>query len=115
MSEYSLAAFTPENVKAFRISQGMTQKEFADKIGVSQATVSKAENNIKDLRVSYLVKMQQAFDISTSNVKMIDIPLLKRWWLRIRWFLGLYGESNVTGAKPVTYHTFVVMVLNGEL
>lgn len=82
MSEYNMTAFTPEDVRAFRKEKGMTQKEFANKIGVSQPKVSLAERNYEDLTVGYLVKMQKAFDVTKPDTK--EIGFLKKIWLRLK-------------------------------
>ena len=112
---YNLVAFTPENVKAFRKSKGMTQQEFANAIGVSQPMVSKAERSADNLTVGYLVKMQQAFDVAVTAPKFVDLPFYKRIWLRIRWFLGIGTTSEITGVRPVTFESFVGMYLSEEL
>ena len=40
-----------------RIKSGLTQQEFADKVGTTKSYISKLENNIKEVRISTLKKI----------------------------------------------------------
>ena len=55
---------TPELLKNFRLSKDLSQARFAKKIGVSQATVSKAERFIDSINMGYLVKINEAFPVT---------------------------------------------------
>lgn len=118
--KYSHIEFTPEGVKEFRKSLGLTQKEFGERIGVSQPTVSIAENDPKGLTVSYAERMMDTFDnwgeqqypIEYMDPK--DLPIFKRIRLAIKWIFG--GEFRTkTGFRPMTFDAFVTLHERGEL
>ncbi|MHB8084299.1 MAG: helix-turn-helix domain-containing protein [Dehalococcoidia bacterium] len=51
-------------IKALRQSRGLTQKEFANKIGTYQATISKYENeSYKGHSIRILKEIAQVFDV----------------------------------------------------
>lgn len=109
---YKNIDFTPEGVKEFRKSLGLSQAEFAEKMGISQPMVSKAENNPDDLTVSYLVRMQQAFDIVSGSKRKVGF--FRRIWLRIKWILGLHGAMDrprhyegLGYFRPATFEAYV--------
>lgn len=62
MSEYS------ENIKNYRVKANLTQKELADKIGVSFQTISKYENGINEPDLSTLKTMCVIFNCSLSQL-----------------------------------------------
>lgn len=56
------------NLKIARIKKGLSQKQLADKVGISPATVSKAETGKFDLRLSTLVKLSKVLDVSIEEL-----------------------------------------------
>jgi transcriptional regulator with XRE-family HTH domain len=46
-----------ERIKKIRLQRGMTQGELAEVIGISEATLSRYEHNLRTSRWIYLVKM----------------------------------------------------------
>ncbi|MBK7957692.1 MAG: helix-turn-helix transcriptional regulator [Bacteroidetes bacterium] len=40
-----------------RLEKGLTQEELADKVGTTKSYISKIENNIKEVRLSTLMKI----------------------------------------------------------
>ena len=40
-----------------RVEMGMTQEQLAEKVGTSKSYISKIENNIKEVRISTLMKI----------------------------------------------------------
>ena len=40
-----------------RLEKGLTQEELADKVGTTKSYISKIENNIKEVRISTLMKI----------------------------------------------------------
>ena len=105
MSKYlGVHDFSPENVKKFRLSKGMSQAAFAKKLGVSQATVSKSERDRDSLNVSYLVKMKAAFPMRVEPPKFVKPKFWKLCKLRFKYEFGLYPKA---GIRPVTFDAFV--------
>lgn len=56
------------NLKIARIRKGLSQKQLADKVGISPATVSKAETGKFDLRLSTLIKLSKVLDVSIEEL-----------------------------------------------
>ena len=51
-----------ESIKAKRISSGLTQAEFGQKLGLPQSHVSKIEQELTDPRLSTVVEMVRVLD-----------------------------------------------------
>lgn len=56
------------NLKIARVKKGLSQKQLADKVGISPATVSKAETGKFDLRLSTLIKLSKVLDVSVEEL-----------------------------------------------
>ena len=57
-----------KNVKEFRLEKGLTQKELAEKIGVTQGTIHFWEQGINEPTSGYLVKLADFFNISIDEL-----------------------------------------------
>ena len=55
------------NIQEQRRAQGLTQKQLADKLGVSQAMVSQWENGEENFTVATLVKISSALGLQLIN------------------------------------------------
>jgi transcriptional regulator with XRE-family HTH domain len=55
-------------LKAFRKRQGLTQKELAQKINISQATISTWEEGTKDPGFSNILQICEAFQITVDEL-----------------------------------------------
>ena len=44
-------------IQEARLEKGMTQEEFAEKVGTTKSYISKLENNIKEVRISTLKRI----------------------------------------------------------
>jgi len=44
-------------IREARIKQNLTQEQLAEKIGINKSTISKVENDVRDVRVSTLQKI----------------------------------------------------------
>ena len=55
------------NIQEQRRAQGLTQKQLADKLGVSQAMVSQWENGEENFTVTTLVRISSALGLSLCN------------------------------------------------
>lgn len=102
---------TPENVKNFRLSKGLSQAEFAEKVGASQATVSKAERSGEALSTKYLVKIRKAYPMKVEQPKFVKPSFWKLCKLRVRYELGLYDKA---GIRPMTFDAFVRVTVIDE-
>lgn len=56
------------NLKIARIKKGLTQKQLAEIVGSSPATINKAERGTLDLRIGTLKKIAKALDVSISEL-----------------------------------------------
>jgi len=60
-------AIIATSIQQRRCAQGMTQKELADKLGVSLAVISHWENGDEDFTVATLVKISSALGLPLCN------------------------------------------------
>ena len=58
----------PERIRQLRISATMTQKELADKLGVSQNAIYNWENGKREPNVETLEKIAKLFNITISQL-----------------------------------------------
>lgn len=78
-----------EIFKKFRNLKGLTQKDFAEKIGVSRATIAQIEAGNNNVSTDILVKISNAFNI---NLKDFD---LKEGYLVDRLSNKMLGSDSV--------------------
>ena len=57
-----------ENIKQIREQHGLTQKEFAEAVGVSAATVSTWEIGTRQPRMGVIEKISRLYDIRKSDI-----------------------------------------------
>ncbi len=62
-----------ENIKFLRKQQGITQQEFADRIGIKRSLVGAYEEGRADPRISNLIKMSELFEVSIDDIVEKDI------------------------------------------
>lgn len=70
-------------IKYTRKKRGITQTEFAGRCGITQAYLSKIENNLKDPNLSLITKLSQELEIPTPilfflSITPDDVPENKR-------------------------------------
>ena len=63
-----------KNIKDLRIENGLTQKELAEKIGVSQGAVYFWEKGINEPTAGYLVSMAELFGVSVDELLSYVVP-----------------------------------------
>lgn len=56
------------NLKVFRIKHGLTQQAIAEKIGVCRSIYSEVERGSRKCSVSFLCKLQSAFNIPDADI-----------------------------------------------
>lgn len=56
------------NLKVFRIKNGLTQAEMAERIGVSRSTYSDIESGRRKCAVDFLRKIQVEFNVPDSEI-----------------------------------------------
>ncbi len=57
-----------KNIKEYRLEKGLTQKELAENIGVTQGTIHFWEQEINEPSSGYIVKLANYFNISTDEL-----------------------------------------------
>lgn len=62
------------SIKAARVNAGLTQKEAAKQLGISNATLSKYESNEKSISLQMLDKMADLYRIRKDFIFQIKIP-----------------------------------------
>ena len=60
-------SFIAVSIQKQRCAQGLTQKELAERLGVSQAMVSQWENGEENFTAATLVKISSALGLSLCN------------------------------------------------
>lgn len=92
-----------DNIKRIRTARGITQAQLADRVGVSEKTVSSWEVNRTEPSYAYMVSIAKVLNCQKSDllgdatVSADDILLLKKFHS-----LDAYGKRNV------------LMILNNE-
>jgi len=59
----------PERVKGLRLALGLTQEDFAHKLGVTFATVSRWERGIKSVSRLGAIRLDQLLDAARATLK----------------------------------------------
>ncbi len=98
---YAMADFS-ERIKEIRLKNNLTQKEFARKVHVTNAVISKYENGLSVPSVDCLKSISRSFHISVdyligndTPVETVDISGLKKWQRRfIETNIRLFREEN---------------------
>jgi transcriptional regulator with XRE-family HTH domain len=67
---YVVAERRPLNMKIARIKRGLTQREVADAVGVTQATYSRMENGVTRPDYNVLVKISKVLDVSVNRLTL---------------------------------------------
>lgn len=57
-----------ENIKTYRKNKHLTQKQLADKIGLSEITIRRYEKNTNVPTIEILNKISEVLDVSTNNL-----------------------------------------------
>ena len=73
---------TTELLFALRLARGLTQQEFSQKVGMSQATISKYEKGVfdeKNINVFHIKEVYRHFNIDMNDLMkgLFDEPLPK--------------------------------------
>lgn len=64
------------NLKVFRIRQGLTQSEMAERVGYDRVSYALIEAGVRNPSVDFFTKLQAAFDVP--NEKMWELTLLEK-------------------------------------
>lgn len=75
MGDMELQVFS-DRLKLLRLSLGITQKDFAEKIGITASALSSYENNLKNPSITVAKRIAETFNVS------------------IDWLCGLTNEMN---------------------
>ena len=62
------------NLKAFRESIGMTQKDFAESIGVAKTTYNNYEKGIRDPKSDFWIAVSRKYGVSINYLLGFDLP-----------------------------------------
>ena len=57
-----------ENLKALRVSRGLTQKELGERVGLSKAVVSKYENALGYPTLDMVIALASFFGVTTDHL-----------------------------------------------
>lgn len=57
-----------ERLKELRITNGYTQKEIAEELGLEFAAISKYENNLREPNMNSLIQLSKIFNVSADHI-----------------------------------------------
>jgi len=60
--------YRSEKIREFRAKKGVTQVEFAKKIGVSKGYIAQIETGTRKVNIKFLDKLQAAFNIPEDQI-----------------------------------------------
>jgi transcriptional regulator with XRE-family HTH domain len=60
--------YRSEKIKEFRVKKGVTQVEFAQKVGVSKGYIAQIETGTRKVNIKFLDKLQAAFNIPGTQI-----------------------------------------------
>lgn len=86
-----------ENIKELRKERGMSQKELAEKVGVSQGAVFFWEKEINEPTAGYLIKLSKLFGVSVDELLSIEktaVSELPKEKILREYFSRLNGEQQ---------------------
>lgn len=70
--------FNLQRLKAERVAEGMTQEQFASRIGMSRIAYAKREAGIVDISVEELSKIMDALGYDSSKVSIFFAPSVSK-------------------------------------
>lgn len=97
-----------ENIKYLREQDGLTQKEFAEKLVVSRATVGNWESGEREPELSRIVKMAEYFSVTLDDFILTELrpptPMYVKNIKLLRKKHGMKQEdmANLLGLKTVS-------------
>ena len=70
LAQYNMKDFLyrSEKIREFRAKKGVTQVEFAKKIGVSKGYIAQIETGTRKVNIKFLDKLQAAFNIPEDQI-----------------------------------------------
>lgn len=105
-----------ENIKRIREEKGMTQKQLADKVGISGAFMSLIEKGTNNPSEENLQKIANALDVpveillaaknKTPEIELIEILIQLTKSNKIIWSIAQHGDEYY-GPDPVKYVSIV--------
>ena len=66
-----------ENVRAMRLERGWTQEELSERSGLASVQVSRIERGKREVRLSTLLLLMSALDVSADEL-LQGVPALRR-------------------------------------
>ena len=91
-----------KKIKLYRKYKSLTQKQLADKIGVSEITIRRYESNQKEPKHNTLIKIAEALDISIKelidylDIKTNNLAKLQRYYEQKKWeYENIDCERNI--------------------
>lgn len=91
-----------KKIKLYRKYKSLTQKQLADKIGVSEITIRRYESNQKEPKHNTLIKIAEALDISIKelidydDIKTNNLAKLQRYYEQKKWeYENIDNEHNI--------------------
>ena len=65
--------YLAENIKYLREQDGLTQKEFAEKLGVSSGAISMWESGMREPELSRIIKLAEYFSVTLDDLILTEL------------------------------------------
>jgi len=84
--------FLAENIKYLREQDGLTQREFAEKLGVSSGAVGMWESGTREPELSRIIKMAELFAMSLDDLILTKLrPQIPLYLINIKYLRAKNG------------------------
>ena len=94
-------SFAGQNLKYLRILRGLTQEEFASKLGIKRSLLGAYEEERAEPRLDVLEAISDLFKVSLDDLLRRDISEVKGSYLAKRRHQKLIAENNLVHFVPV--------------
>lgn len=91
-----------ENIKKIRESKGMSRKELADKLGITEMSVGRYENNQREPKHEVLIKIAEVLGVKVNeiigleDIKTNNLAKLQRYYEQKKWeYENIDCERNI--------------------
>jgi transcriptional regulator with XRE-family HTH domain len=98
-----------DRIRDARLGHGLSQVELAQKLGVTQGTISRAERGSGDIRLGTLLELTRALDLDLVVIKRNQRALVDRLTADLRTgptaiYIGMGEEPYVDGISSSSPH-----------
>lgn len=102
--EGSEKLYLAENIKYLREQDGLTQKEFAEKLGVSSGAIAMWESGMREPELSRIIKLAEYFSVTLDDFILTELrPPAPMYAQNIKYLRKLHGMTQEDMANLLGY------------